>query len=158
MATDSSVAIAGGGPIGLALALHLDMYGVKSTIFNADSTTRWHPKGNVHNARTMELFRKLGLADKIRALGLPGGRPFDVAYFANSTPSRSLAAGRRHAMRGCACAIVPRLPISCRSQPIASTRCTWSGSYSSMRPAGPTSQCTSAGRSRPWPKVRQMYR
>lgn len=81
MATDSSVAIVGGGPIGLALALHLDMYGVKSTIFNTDSTTRWHPKGNVHNARTMELFRKLGLADKIRALGLPGGHPFDVAYF-----------------------------------------------------------------------------
>ena len=71
MAADSSVAIVGGGPIGLALALHLDMYGVKSTIFNTDAATRWHPKGNIHNARTMELFRKLGLADKIRALGLP---------------------------------------------------------------------------------------
>lgn len=79
MVADSSVAIVGGGPIGLALALHLDMYGVKSTIFNSEAATRWHPKGNVHNARTMELFRKLGLADKVRALGLPGDHPFDAA-------------------------------------------------------------------------------
>jgi 2-polyprenyl-6-methoxyphenol hydroxylase-like FAD-dependent oxidoreductase len=77
----TAVAIVGGGPIGLALALHLDMYGVPSTVFNSEAQTRWHPKGNIHNARTMELFRKLGLADRIRALGLPGDHPFDVAYF-----------------------------------------------------------------------------
>lgn len=76
-----SVAIVGGGPIGLALALHLDMYGVRSTVFNTETETRWHPKGNIHNARTMELFRKVGIADRIRALGLPGDHPFDVAYF-----------------------------------------------------------------------------
>ena len=81
MAADSSVGIVGGGPIGLALALHLDMYGVKSTVFNTEPEARWHPKGNIHNARTMELFRKLGIADSIRALGLPGDHPFDVAYF-----------------------------------------------------------------------------
>ncbi len=44
-----AVAIVGGGPIGLALALHLDMYRVRSTVFNAEAETRWHPKGNVHN-------------------------------------------------------------------------------------------------------------
>ena len=65
----TDVLIVGGGPIGLALALHLDMYGVRSTIFNAEPETRWHPKGNIHNARTMELFRKVGIADRIRALG-----------------------------------------------------------------------------------------
>ena len=37
VAADSSIAIVGGGPIGLALALNLDMYGVKSTIFNTDA-------------------------------------------------------------------------------------------------------------------------
>ena len=79
--TETSVAIVGGGPVGLALALHLDMYGVRSTVFNAETETRWHPKGNIHNARSMELFRKLGIADKIRALGLPGDHPLDVAYF-----------------------------------------------------------------------------
>jgi 2-polyprenyl-6-methoxyphenol hydroxylase-like FAD-dependent oxidoreductase len=78
---EQSVAIVGGGPIGLALALHLDMYGCRSTVFNAETATRWHPKGNIHNARTMELFRKVGIADRIRALGLPGDHPYDVAYF-----------------------------------------------------------------------------
>jgi 2-polyprenyl-6-methoxyphenol hydroxylase-like FAD-dependent oxidoreductase len=78
---EQSVAIVGGGPIGLALALHLDMYGVRSTVFNTETETRWHPKGNIHNARTMELFRKVGIADRIRALGLPADHPFDVAYF-----------------------------------------------------------------------------
>src|SRR3954464_8669207 len=81
MADDRSIAIVGGGPLGLALALHLDMYGVKSTVFNTETESRWHPKGNIHNARTMELVRKLGIADNIRALGLPGDHPLDVAYF-----------------------------------------------------------------------------
>jgi 2-polyprenyl-6-methoxyphenol hydroxylase-like FAD-dependent oxidoreductase len=76
-----SVAIVGGGPVGLALALHLDMYGVRSVVFNTEAETRWHPKGNIHNARTMELFRKVGIAERIRTLGLPGDHPFDVAYF-----------------------------------------------------------------------------
>jgi 2-polyprenyl-6-methoxyphenol hydroxylase-like FAD-dependent oxidoreductase len=92
-----TVAIVGGGPIGLALALHLDMYDVASTVFNTEAETRWHPKGNIHNARTMELFRKLGIADRIRSLGLPREYPLDVAYFTrlnaheiarNRTPSR----------------------------------------------------------------------
>jgi FAD binding domain len=100
----TDVLIVGGGPIGLALALHLDMYGVRSTIFNAEPEARWHPKGNIHNARTMELFRKVGIADRIRALGLPGDHPFDVAYFTRlnayeiargRTPSRDERLARR---------------------------------------------------------------
>src|SRR5262249_35459527 len=87
-----------------ALALHLDMYGVTSTVFNSEAETRWHPKGNIHNARTMELFRKVGIADRIRALGLPGDHPFDVAYFTRlnayeiargRTPSRAERVGMR---------------------------------------------------------------
>lgn len=89
----AAVAIVGGGPIGLALALHLNMYGVRSTVFNTESETRWHPKGNIHNARTMELFRKLGIADRIRALGLPGGHPFDVVYFTRLN-AHEIARGR----------------------------------------------------------------
>src|SRR4051812_18604138 len=89
----TEIAIVGGGPIGLALALHLDMYGVRSTVFNTEPETRWHPKGNIHNARTMELFRKLGIADRIRTLGLPGDHPFDVAYFTRLN-AHEIARGR----------------------------------------------------------------
>ncbi|HET7847739.1 MAG TPA: FAD-dependent monooxygenase [Pseudolabrys sp.] len=75
------VAIAGGGPVGLMLALFLDMHGVRSVVFNTDETTRWHPKGSTEGSRTMEHFRRIGLAAKIRAAGLPSDHPTDVAYF-----------------------------------------------------------------------------
>lgn len=75
------VAIVGGGPVGLALALFLDRYGVASVIFNTDTETRWHPKGSTQNARTMEHYRRLGIAADLRLLGLPADYPGDVAYF-----------------------------------------------------------------------------
>lgn len=75
------VIIVGGGPIGLMLALFLDLYGVRSVLFNTEETTRWHPKGSSEGPRTMEHFRRLGVADEIRKLGLPADHPTDVAYF-----------------------------------------------------------------------------
>ena len=77
----SPVAIVGGGPVGLLLALFLDHYGVKSVLFNTEHEVRPHPKGSTHNARTMEHHRRLGFAAEIRALGLPADRPTDVSYF-----------------------------------------------------------------------------
>jgi len=80
-ATKIPVAIVGGGPVGLLLALFLDRYGVPSVLFNTEAEVRPHPKGSTHNARTMEHHRRLGIAAKIRALGLPPDRPTDVGYF-----------------------------------------------------------------------------
>jgi len=77
----TQVAIVGGGPVGLVLALFLDFHGVKATLFNTEPAERWHPKGNGQNARTMEHYRRLGFSDEIRQLGLPGDHPFDQAYF-----------------------------------------------------------------------------
>ena len=80
------------------MALHLAMYGVATTLLETESTTRWHPKGNTNNARTMELFRRLGIADQVRELGVPGDHPFDIAFFTRlnafeiargKTPSRA---------------------------------------------------------------------
>ncbi|WP_446901178.1 FAD-dependent monooxygenase [Burkholderia sp. YIM B11467] len=75
------VAIVGGGPVGLLLALFLDRHGIASVVFNRESDSRWHPKGSTHNSRTMEHYRRLGIADAVRALGLPPDHPRDVAYF-----------------------------------------------------------------------------
>lgn len=77
----TKVAIVGGGPVGLVLALYLDFFGVRSTLFNAETTSRWHPKGNGQNARVMEIYRRLGFSDEVRRLGLPSDHPFDQAYF-----------------------------------------------------------------------------
>ncbi len=75
------VAIIGGGPVGLMLALFLDRHGVPSVVFNLGETTRWHPKGSTHNARTMEHYRRIGIGEQVRALGLPPDHPTDVVYF-----------------------------------------------------------------------------
>jgi 2-polyprenyl-6-methoxyphenol hydroxylase-like FAD-dependent oxidoreductase len=75
------VAIVGGGPVGLVLALFLDQYGVRSVLFNSEEGQRPHPKGSTQNARTLEHFRRLGISEPVRRLGLPSGHPTDVAYF-----------------------------------------------------------------------------
>src|SRR5215210_1603725 len=74
------VAIVGGGPVGLMLALFLDRHGVRSVVFNSEPGARHHPKGSTHNARTMEHYRRLGLGAQIRKLGLPADHPTDVVY------------------------------------------------------------------------------
>ena len=75
------VIIIGGGPVGMVLALQLDQLGVPCTIINKERDSRWHPKGNTHNSRTMEHYRRLGLAKQIRTFGLPPEHPTDVGYF-----------------------------------------------------------------------------
>ena len=79
------VAIAGGGPAGLMLALFLDSHGVRSVIFNSERTARRHPKGSTHNSRTMEHHRRLGNARRIRDLCLPINNPTDVSYYTSLT-------------------------------------------------------------------------
>jgi 2-polyprenyl-6-methoxyphenol hydroxylase-like FAD-dependent oxidoreductase len=75
------IVIIGGGPVGMVLAMSLGKLGVRSVIVNTESSSRWHPKGNTHNARTMEHYRRLGIAKKLRRVGLPPDHPTDVAYF-----------------------------------------------------------------------------
>lgn len=79
------VAIVGGGPVGLLLALFLDRYGVRSVIFNSEADVRPHPKGSSHNSRTMEHHRRLGIAQTIRSFSLPPERPTDVTYLTRIT-------------------------------------------------------------------------
>jgi 2-polyprenyl-6-methoxyphenol hydroxylase-like FAD-dependent oxidoreductase len=62
------------------LALDLASRGVRSTVIEQNTSHRAYPKGNTHNSRTMEHYRRLGLAGAIRAVGLPPEHPTDVAY------------------------------------------------------------------------------
>ena len=79
------ILIVGGGPVGMVLAMNLAALGVASLIVNSDPRPRWHPKGSTHNSRTMEHYRRLGLAEAIRRLGLPQDYPTDVGYFTRFT-------------------------------------------------------------------------
>src|SRR5829696_7221918 len=79
-AQHTPIAIVGGGPVGLMLALFLDRHGVRSVVFNTEASSRHHPKGSTHNSRTMEHYRRLGFGNEVRRLGLPPDHPTDVVY------------------------------------------------------------------------------
>jgi 2-polyprenyl-6-methoxyphenol hydroxylase-like FAD-dependent oxidoreductase len=78
--TRTPVLIVGGGPVGLFLAIELASRQVPCILVNAGPTTALHPAGNTHNTRTMEHYRRLGLAARVRQLGLPYAHATDVAY------------------------------------------------------------------------------
>src|SRR3984957_5919516 len=76
--TPCSVIIAGAGPVGLTLAIDLGRRGVRCLIMERHPTTLPWPKMDRSNARTMEFYRRIGIADRVRALGYPPDNPMDV--------------------------------------------------------------------------------
>lgn len=77
---ETPVLIAGGGPVGMTLALNLARYGVRSLLVERNPTTTRHPKMDLTNARSMELFKRLGLAEKLRDAGVPRENAFDISW------------------------------------------------------------------------------
>src|SRR4029078_6034371 len=75
---DTDVLIVGAGPVGLALRLVLGPRGVRCTLIEQKSAPHMWPKMERCNARSMEIYRRLGLSEKIRAAGLPADVPMDV--------------------------------------------------------------------------------
>jgi 2-polyprenyl-6-methoxyphenol hydroxylase-like FAD-dependent oxidoreductase len=69
---------AGAGPMGLTLTIDLGRRGVRCLIMERSPTTLPYPKMDRSNARTMEFYRRLGIADRVRALGYPPDNPMDV--------------------------------------------------------------------------------
>jgi len=64
---DSPVLVVGGGPVGLATALELAHHGIASTVIEPRQTVSWlRPRAKTVSARTMELFRRWGLAGSLR--------------------------------------------------------------------------------------------
>ncbi|MEZ5656627.1 MAG: FAD-dependent monooxygenase [Sphingobium sp.] len=77
---DTPVLIAGGGPVGMTLALTLAQHGVPAILVERNPTTTRSPKMDITNGRSMELFRRLGIVEKLRAVGVPQDEPFDVVW------------------------------------------------------------------------------
>src|ERR1700753_3331011 len=77
------VLIAGGGPVGLTLALTLARHGVAAMLVERNPSTTTHPKMDITNGRSMELFRHLGVADELRKVAVPEDHPFDVSWVTN---------------------------------------------------------------------------
>lgn len=77
-AQETQVLIVGAGPVGLTLALDLGQRGVPCTLIERNETSIQLPKMERCNARTMEIYRRLGVAEKVRDAGLPRSAPMDV--------------------------------------------------------------------------------
>jgi 2-polyprenyl-6-methoxyphenol hydroxylase-like FAD-dependent oxidoreductase len=78
---EADVLVVGAGPVGLTLAMDLQARGVSVAI--AEVRAYAEPpnvKCNHVAARTMERFRRLGVAQKLRAAGLPADYPNDVVF------------------------------------------------------------------------------
>ncbi|MEU9623787.1 FAD-dependent monooxygenase [Streptomyces sp. NPDC048155] len=71
-----SVLIAGGGPVGLTLSALLSGYGVDHLLVEARPKTSRHPKARGLSARSMEIFRRMGLEAAVREAGLPASQVF----------------------------------------------------------------------------------
>jgi 2-polyprenyl-6-methoxyphenol hydroxylase-like FAD-dependent oxidoreductase len=77
----AQVLIVGAGPVGLTLAMDLAQRG--ADVLVAEIRHRGEPpnvKCNHVSARSMEIFRRLGVAQALREAGLPADYPNDVAY------------------------------------------------------------------------------
>lgn len=81
MPEHTEVLIVGGGPCGLTLAIELGRRGIEVVLVDQKPGTAVNPQANATQARTMEHFRRLGIASEVRALGLPQDYPTDIAYF-----------------------------------------------------------------------------
>lgn len=76
--TNPDVLIVGAGPVGLTLAIDLGQRGVNCMLIEQKTEPQFLPKMERCNARTMEIFRRMGLSEKIRAAGLDAQVPMDV--------------------------------------------------------------------------------
>ncbi len=77
----AQVLIVGGGPVGLTLAIDLAQRGIDVLLVEQrPQGERPEAKCNHVSARSMEIFRRLGLAQTLRDTGLPADHPADVAY------------------------------------------------------------------------------
>ena len=63
------VVIIGGGIVGLSASLCLSRQGIDSMVIERHSGTAIHPRSRSVNARTMELYRGLGIEERIREAG-----------------------------------------------------------------------------------------
>ena len=81
-ATDEvDVLICGGGPVGLALAVELGRNNVSCMLVERRTRPSEQSRAKLANVRTMELMRRFGLAEQVRARALlPRGWACDVVF------------------------------------------------------------------------------
>ena len=79
---DAPVVVVGGGPVGLSLAMELRYHGIGCTVIEPRAeVSAVRPRAKTTSARTMELFRRWGFAQRVRALApIPVSWSSDVVF------------------------------------------------------------------------------
>jgi 2-polyprenyl-6-methoxyphenol hydroxylase-like FAD-dependent oxidoreductase len=74
----------------MTLARTLASFGIKCMLVERQPSTTKHPKMDITNGRSMELFRRIGLADKLRAVAVPEANNFDISWITTLANGREL--------------------------------------------------------------------
>src|SRR5436309_2632945 len=93
--SETDVLIIGAGPTGLALACQLTRFGVDFHIIDKKETTTAFSRAIGVQARTLEIYEQIGLADKLIALGRPAERVrmLEGGVIRGEAPLRDIGAG-----------------------------------------------------------------
>ncbi|OQU98704.1 FAD binding domain-containing protein [Cladophialophora immunda] len=77
---ETPILIVGAGPAGIIAALSLAKLGIACTLMERNLETTRYPKMNITNCRTMEMFKRLGIDQKLRQIGVASQYPFDSLF------------------------------------------------------------------------------
>jgi 2-polyprenyl-6-methoxyphenol hydroxylase-like FAD-dependent oxidoreductase len=83
--TETEVMIVGAGPVGLTLAIDLGRRGVRCVLVERLTAPARFPKMERCNARTMEHYRRIGIAEEVRRAGYPADGSMDVCVVTRLT-------------------------------------------------------------------------
>jgi 2-polyprenyl-6-methoxyphenol hydroxylase-like FAD-dependent oxidoreductase len=77
---ETDILIAGAGPVGLGLAIEFGRRGHRCVVVERNDGVIYHPRATAQNARTVEFFRRWGIADAVKKAGVPPDYPHTVLY------------------------------------------------------------------------------
>lgn len=89
MKLDTQVVVVGGGSVGLSMAAELAHHGIDTVVVEERLEVNPHPRANAVACRTMEYYRRWGIADEVVDAGIPPENPADY-YWVSSLNGREI--------------------------------------------------------------------
>src|SRR3954447_2843872 len=83
--TTVDVLVIGGGPVGLTAAALLGDLGIETLLVDRKPTTSSHPRAFSVHPRTMEVWRRLGVAGDVRRVAVPPEQTAGIGWMTTLT-------------------------------------------------------------------------